>query len=69
SIPLNQNGRRQRPSGDEPGTLPKKSLDRLFEANKCCSAISFWCLNIGLAMMTFLSLLPQGAWQAYRSID
>lgn len=30
--------------------------------------ISFWCLNIGLAMMTFLSLLPQGSWQAYTSI-
>jgi len=26
--------------------------------------ISFWCFNIGLAMMVFLSLLPQGAWQA-----
>jgi len=30
--------------------------------------ISFWSLNIGLAMMTFLSLLPQGLWQAYASI-
>tara|TARA_R110001599_G_scaffold353869_1_gene601194 strand:+ start:534 stop:2870 length:2337 start_codon:yes stop_codon:yes gene_type:complete len=30
---------------------------------------AFWCLNIGLAMMTFLSLLPQGAWQAYASIS
>ncbi len=30
-------------------------------------AISFWCLNIGLAMMVFLSLLPQGLWQAYWS--
>jgi nitric oxide reductase subunit B len=28
-------------------------------------AVSFWCLNIGLAMMVFLSLLPQGLWQAY----
>ena len=26
--------------------------------------ISFWCFNIGLAMMVFLSLLPQGIWQA-----
>ena len=26
--------------------------------------ISFWCFNIGLAMMVFLSLLPQGLWQA-----
>jgi nitric oxide reductase subunit B len=30
-------------------------------------ATSFWCLNIGLAMMVFLSLLPQGLWQAYAS--
>jgi nitric oxide reductase subunit B len=30
--------------------------------------ISFWSLNIGLAMMTFLSLLPEGLWQAYASI-
>ena len=30
-------------------------------------ATSFWCLNIGLAMMVFLSLLPQGLFQAYQS--
>jgi len=30
-------------------------------------AISFWSLNIGLAMMVFLSLLPQGLWQTYAS--
>jgi nitric oxide reductase subunit B len=29
--------------------------------------ISFWCLNIGLAMMVFLSLFPQGLWQTYIS--
>ena len=29
--------------------------------------LSFWSLNIGLAMMTFLSLLPQGLWQTYAS--
>jgi len=29
--------------------------------------VSFWCLNVGLAMMVFLSLLPQGLWQAYAS--
>ncbi|MDT8397357.1 MAG: nitric-oxide reductase large subunit [Pseudomonadales bacterium] len=29
--------------------------------------ISFWCFNIGLAMMVFMSLLPQGLWQAYNS--
>ncbi|MDI1226409.1 MAG: nitric-oxide reductase large subunit [bacterium] len=31
--------------------------------------ISFWSLNIGLAMMTFLSLLPQGVLQTYTSIE
>lgn len=31
--------------------------------------IAFWSLNIGLAMMTFLSLLPQGILQAYASIE
>ena len=30
--------------------------------------ISFWSLNIGLAMITFLSLLPQGIWQTYNSV-
>jgi nitric oxide reductase subunit B len=29
---------------------------------------SFWCLNIGLAMMVFISLLPAGIYQAYASI-
>ncbi|MFT5488631.1 MAG: nitric oxide reductase subunit B [Paracoccaceae bacterium] len=31
--------------------------------------IAFWSLNIGLAMMTFLSLLPQGILQTYASIE
>lgn len=31
--------------------------------------LSFWSLNIGLAMMTFLSLLPQGVLQTYISIE
>jgi nitric oxide reductase subunit B len=30
--------------------------------------ITFWTLNIGLVMMTFLSLLPQGLWQTYASV-
>lgn len=30
--------------------------------------LSFWSLNAGLAMMTFLSLLPQGLWQTYNAI-
>lgn len=30
---------------------------------------SFWSLNIGLGMMTFLSLLPQGVLQTYVSIE
>lgn len=28
---------------------------------------SFWCLNIGLAMMVFISLFPQGLYQTYLS--
>ena len=32
-------------------------------------AIAFWSLNIGLAMMTFLSLVPQGLWQTYVSFS
>ncbi|MCR9258204.1 MAG: nitric-oxide reductase large subunit [Pseudomonadaceae bacterium] len=31
--------------------------------------ISFWSLNAGLAMMTFLSLLPQGLWQTYNAVE
>jgi len=30
-------------------------------------AVSFWCLNIGLGMMVFLALLPQGLLQAHAS--
>ncbi|EDN69502.1 nitric oxide reductase subunit B [Beggiatoa sp. PS] len=29
--------------------------------------LSFWSFNIGLAMMVFLSLFPQGLWQVYNS--
>jgi nitric oxide reductase subunit B len=36
--------------------------------NETLLNIAFWGLNIGLAMMTFLSLLPQGLWQTYASI-
>lgn len=32
-------------------------------------AITFWTLNIGLAMMVFLSLLPMGVVQAFASIE
>jgi nitric oxide reductase subunit B len=31
-------------------------------------APAFWGLNIGLAMMVFMSLLPAGIYQAYHSI-
>lgn len=31
--------------------------------------IAFWSLNIGIAMMTFLSLLPQGILQTYASVE
>ena len=36
--------------------------------NQALLKIAFWSLNIGLAMMTFLSLLPQGLWQTYASV-
>ncbi len=29
---------------------------------------AFWGLNIGLAMMTLMSMLPQGLWQTYASV-
>jgi nitric oxide reductase subunit B len=32
------------------------------------AATMFWCLNIGLGMMVFMSLLPSGIYQAYQSI-
>lgn len=32
-------------------------------------ALAFWGLNIGLAMMVFMSLLPAGIYQAWASID
>ena len=41
-------------------TDPKRWNNRLLK-------VSFWSLNVGLAMMVFLSLLPQGLWQAYAS--
>jgi nitric oxide reductase subunit B len=32
-------------------------------------AVGFWCMNIGLALMVVLSLLPIGLAQAYASIE
>ena len=37
--------------------------------NQKLLGIAFWSFNIGLAMMTFLSLLPQGLWQTYASVN
>src|SRR5688572_33350643 len=39
---------------------PSKWSERLLKT-------SFWSLNIGLAMMVFLSLFPQGLYQSYYS--
>lgn len=36
--------------------------------NERALKVGFWSLNIGLAAMTFLSLLPQGLWQTYASV-
>ena len=41
--------------------------DRALHADKFLKP-AFWCLNIGLAMMVFMSLLPAGIYQAYQSI-
>src|SRR5262249_57033985 len=40
---------------------PTRHADRLL-------APAFWALNIGLAMMVFMSLLPAGIYQAYHSV-
>ena len=41
--------------------------DRLAWSDKLLAAM-FWCLNIGLAMMVFISLVPAGIYQAWASI-
>ena len=35
--------------------------------NNTLLKVAFWSLNMGLAMMTFMSLLPQGILQTYAS--
>jgi len=42
-------------------------FDRTLHADKFLKP-AFWSLNIGLAMMVFMSLLPAGIYQAYESI-
>ena len=46
-----------------------RGLTRVELWNQKLLKVSFWSLNIGLAMMTFLALLPQGIFQAYTSIE
>ena len=46
-----------------------RGLTDIHNWNQRLLKIAFWSLNIGLAMMTFLSLLPQGLWQTYHSIN
>ncbi|USX17565.1 nitric-oxide reductase large subunit [Oxalobacteraceae bacterium OTU3REALA1] len=41
--------------------------DRLAWSDRLLSPM-FWCLNIGLAMMVFISLVPAGIYQAWASI-
>ena len=46
-------------------------LRGLFERSRHADRIlapAFWCFNIGLAMMVFMSLLPAGIYQAYYSV-
>lgn len=45
-----------------------RGLTDVSKWNNKLLSISFWSLNIGLGMMTFLSLLPQGLWQTYQSM-
>jgi len=46
-----------------------RGLTDVSQWNQKLLKVSFWSLNIGLAMMTCLSLLPQGIWQTYASIE
>ena len=48
--------------------LPARSLCAQPPCRTHCSAPAFWGLNIGLAMMVFMSLLPAGIYQAAASI-
>ncbi|RZJ13798.1 MAG: nitric-oxide reductase large subunit [Rubrivivax sp.] len=41
--------------------------DRALHADRFLKP-AFWCLNLGLAMMVFLSLLPAGIYQAYHAV-
>ncbi len=45
-----------------------RGLTDVTQWNQKLLKVGFWSLNIGLAMMTFLSLLPQGVWQTYFAI-
>ena len=46
-----------------------RGLTDVTKWNQNSLKIAFWALNIGIAMMTFLSLLPQGILQTYASIE
>jgi nitric oxide reductase subunit B len=45
-----------------------RGLTEVTQWNQKLIKLAFWSLNIGLVMMTFLSLLPQGLWQTYASV-
>ncbi|MBK6492229.1 MAG: nitric-oxide reductase large subunit [Sphingomonadales bacterium] len=46
-----------------------RGLTDVTQWNQKSLKIAFWSLNIGIAMMTLLSLLPQGILQAYASVE
>lgn len=46
-----------------------RGLTDVYQWSQKLLKTAFWCLNIGLAMMTFLSMLPQGILQTYASIE
>ena len=46
-----------------------RGLTDIASWNERALKVAFWSLNIGIGMMTFLSLLPQGVLQTYASIE
>lgn len=46
-----------------------RGLTDVKQWNQKLMKISFWSFNIGIAMMTFLSLLPQGLLQTFASVN
>ncbi len=50
-----------------PVMLPETSIDKQW--NDRVLGLSFWAMNIGLALMILLSLLPVGLMQTWESVE